>query len=304
MLGIKDKIADIFNYYTPPKFNLNYDYIKQEEYRNFLMDNGYVVVKNIVNEDQINTITEAFKILSAHKNFYEVEGFITSANYGFEIQKHIHQELSKVNHGLLDKLFHMDKIYHDLLNVLVIKFNKDKKEFYAHQDIPLVDEFLSPTVFAWIPTTEINEENGALLVLPKSHKYFRWQRTHDQSESPLKKLRDEILKHMIPIYIEKGDLILFDNSLIHASLPNLSGKTRIAMNTGIAPNIYPLIHYQRITNDKKNIEKYVVDENFWHEGHYGIPDSVPEKYHPAVIEKIKYSSIISKSNFIDILNKN
>jgi ectoine hydroxylase-related dioxygenase (phytanoyl-CoA dioxygenase family) len=304
MLGLKDRIANIFHHYSPAAVDLRYDYFKNPDDRDFISENGYVVIRNVVDMDSIDVILESYKKLSAHENFYEVDGFITSANYGFDIQKHIHQDLRKVNQDILDKIFFTDKIYHDLLNVLVIKFNKDKKEFYAHQDIPLVDELQASTVFAWIPTTEINDKNGALLVLPKSHKWFRWQRTHDQSESPLKNLRDEILKFMIPIHLNKGDLVLFDNSLVHASLPNFTNDTRIAMNTGIASKNFPLIHYQRINNNNKYIEKYTVDESFWLEGHYGIPDSVPERYHPAVIEKIRYSHYISKSNFIDIVGGN
>lgn len=287
--------------YKPEKFNLSNNHFKYYEHQKSYTENGYVVIKDIVSDEAVKLILKVFTMLKEHKNYHEAEGFITSANYGFEIQKHLHQELIKVNTEILEKIFHIDKIYHDLLNVLVIKFNKDKKEFYAHQDIPLVEENLASTTYAWIPTTDINDQNGALLVLPKSHKWFRWQRTHDQSYSPLKNIREEVLNYMEPIYINKGDLILFDNSLIHASAPNFSNEVRIAMNTGIAPKNFDLIHYQRIENNQKEIEKYLIDEDFWLQGHYLNPHQVPEKYHPATIEQYKYQGNISKSNFIDII---
>ncbi|HNL81961.1 MAG TPA: phytanoyl-CoA dioxygenase family protein [Chitinophagaceae bacterium] len=300
-MSIIQNLRNKFYKYKPVEYNFSYHHFKNEEQRMFYAENGYVVIKDIVSDYAIDIILKVFDILKTHKDYYEVDGFITSANYGFDIQKHLHQELRKVNSEILNKIFDVDKIYYDLLNVLVIKFNKDKKEFYAHQDIPLVEETLAPTTYAWIPTTDINDQNGALLVLPKSHKWFRWQRTHDQSYSPLKNIREEVLNYMKPIYLNKGDLILFDNSLIHASAPNFSNEIRVAMNTGIAPNNFDLIHYQKIENNQNKIGKYRIDEDFWLQGHYLNSNQVPQKYCPATIEQYKYQGNISKSNFIDII---
>lgn len=294
-------IKDIFFKYKPIRYKFAYNHFLNSEERSFYEENGYVVIKNIVTDDAIQIINDAYTILKSYKGYYEVDGFITSANYGYEIQQHIHDKLSEVNNIILPKLFNTNQIYSGLLNVLVIKFNKDRKEFYAHQDIPLVEETVAPTTYAWIPTTDINEHNGALLVLPKSHKWFRWQRTHDQSFSPLQTIRDSLIEFMIPLYISKGDLILFDNSLIHASAPNLTNETRIAMNTGIAPSEFNLVHYQKIENNVNEIKKYFVDTNFWLDGHYLNPSSVPDKYCPPQIEKYRYKGEISKSRFIDIM---
>lgn len=304
MVSFVEKIESFFSTYNPEMYDFDYDFVVQPDIKMQLKNNGFAVVKNVVSENEIQIIWNAFDLLSKSKSFYEVDGFITSANYGFEIQKEIHQVLKEVNAGILDKFFLKEKIYHDLLNVLVIKFNKDKNEFYPHQDIPLIDEASGPTIFAWIPTTDITEINGALMVLPGSHKWFRWQRTHAQVESPLKNVRNEIFKMMVPVYVNKGDLILFDNSLLHASAPNLSHDTRVAMNTGFAPNQFPLIHYQRIAGDNKKIEKYTVDEDFWLKGYYLDPNSVPACYHPPVVEKIKHSNYLSKRNFMNVLKRN
>lgn len=296
-------IQNSFSNYLPSPISISYNHFKDDYVRKSYNENGYVIIRNIVTEQSIEIIKETYQKLNHHKDFYTADGFITSANYGFDIQHQLHRDLMKVNEDILPKIFDMDKIYHDLLNVLVIKFTKDKKEFYAHQDIALIDELQGPTTFAWIPASDISEQNGALLVLPKSHKWFRWQRTHDQSESPLKNLRDEILKHMIPLYLNKGDLVLFDNSLVHASLPNFTNEIRVAMNTGIAPKDFDLIHYQRIKDNIKQIEKYQINEAFWLNGHYENPNTVPLQYHPPVIEDLRYPYYLSKKNFKTIIDK-
>lgn len=285
-------------------YDFDLDYFNNESYKLFFKENGYVIIKNVVSEQAINKILEAYQLLIQHKDFYEVDGFITSANYGFDIQFPVHQILKDVNKEVLPKIFDTNKIYHNLLNVLVLKFCKDKKEFFPHQDVPLIEENKGHTIFAWIPTEDINENNGSLLVLPKSHKYFRWQHTHDQTHSPLKNLHNEMLKDMTPIFLKKGDLVLFDNALIHASLPNKTDKVRIAMNTGVAINEMPLINYKIIANKKNYIEKYIIDEEFWQKGNFLNPDYVPEKYFPPVIEKIKRIKLYTKKEFLKYFTSN
>lgn len=297
--NIKDKLST----YKPVDYKLSYDYFINVEQRLFYEENGYVVVKDIVSEEAIQVILDAFNELKEYEAYYEVDGFITSANYGYEIQNQLHKKLSLVNEIILPKLFYDNKIYKNLLNILVLKFCKEKKELFAHQDAPLVDETEAPTTCLWIPTVNINTQNGALMVLPKSHKYFRWQRIHDQEDSPLSNLKEQMLDYMIPLYINKGDLIIFDNSLIHASAPNLTNEIRVAMTTTVAPNNYKLVHYCKSENNRK-IKKYYIDESFWKEGCYMNPSLIPEKYHAPIIEEYRYQGKISKSNFINIISKN
>jgi len=282
---------------------LDADFFLDDQDRRFFNENGYLIVKEVVSKTSIDYILEAYKQLSQYEGFYESDGFITSANYGIAIQQEIHRLLSRVSLDVLPRIFDINKIHYNLLNVLVLKFCKDKKEFFPHQDVPLVEESKGNTIFAWIPTTDIDDKNGCLLVLPGSHKYFRWQRTHDQGNSPLKNIHDEILKHMIPVYLSKGDLVLFDNSLIHASAPNRTNEVRIAMNTGIAPKRLPLINYKVIDKDKKHIEKFYIDEKFWHDGMYIDPHYVPERYHPAVKERILRTGYFTVDEFRRMIKK-
>lgn len=286
---------------TKSEVKLDFSFFLNDTHKEFFEQNGYLVIKSVVDESAITHIISAYELLSKHEDFYEADGFITSANYGKAAQELVHKELSEAIKGIIPKLFDTNKIYYNLLNVLVLKFNKDKKEFFPHQDVPYVDESLGCTIFAWIPTEDINEKNGSILVLPKSHKNFRWQRTHDQSFSPLKNLHDEFLKRMIPVYLNKGDLLLFDNSLIHASSPNSTDKIRIALNTGIASRKNPLIHYRLISKSPKYIEKFNIDEDFWLSGDYITPDIVPDKYGKPIREKIRRTRYFTLHEFNKIL---
>jgi len=299
-----DAIRNLFNKEVSRYHSYDFDlsFFRNESDRIFFRENGYVVVKDIVSDDSIQTIKKAYNLLIKHKDFYPVDGFITSANYGLDIQSKIHNILLSVNQDILPKIYDVKTIHHSLLNFLVLKFCKDKEKFFPHQDAPFVEEDKGASVLSWIPTEDMNEKNGSLLVLPKSHKYFRWQHTHNQQQSPLSKLHSEILKKMTPVYLKKGDLILFDNALIHASMPNLTNNVRIAANTGVASKKYDLVHYRNLPNKSKKIEKFIIDEDFWLSGNYMTPDIVPEKYGNPVVENIKRTKKYSLREFNKIMS--
>lgn len=300
MSSLFENIFKLFYYYNPKVYDFNYDFIFNSEVQYKLKHEGYAVVKNIVPDSSIEIIKEAYDMLSKSEHFYVVNGFIASASYGHAIHKDVHNLLSKVNNQILGKIIYKDKLYYDLINILALKFNNDPVGLFPHQDMGLIDESEGPSFFAWIPTEDITNENGAMLVLPRSHKWFRWQKTHNQLFTPFRNIQDEILKWMMPVYMDKGDVLIFDNSLLHASMPNNSNKVRICMNTSFAPNKFPLVNYQIVKNNDSKVYKYMVDETFY-KNFYINPNEVPDKYHPPVIEKLRTRKIITKSNFIDII---
>ena len=188
------------NVYLPQTRNLNHDYILEENTQHFYKKNGYAIIKNIVSNETIEMIKNTYNKITKMPAFYEADSFIASPNYGKEIQSFVQKELSLVTEIIIPEIFDINKIDFNILNILVLKFNKTNDSLFPHQDAPMLDEAIAPTTFLWIPISDINNKNGSLLVLPGSHKWANWQRTHNQHESPLKKHRKTILKHMIPVY--------------------------------------------------------------------------------------------------------
>jgi hypothetical protein len=284
-----EKLKSIFKKepILPRNFDFDLSFFLNESHKQAFETNGYTIVNNVVSEIAIQKILAAYQLLSIHKDFYPAEGFITSANYGKDVQIKVHKVLSDVTLEILPLIFDLNKVHYNLLNTLVLKFCKDTSSFFPHQDVSFVEENKGVTILAWIPTENIDQSNGSLLVLPKSHQPFRWQHTHDQTNSPLSHLKNDILKDMIPVYLNKGDLVLFDNTLIHASSPNKTNEVRIVMNTGLASKTHELIHYKILPHHPTQIEKFKIDEDFWHSGNFMTPNSVPEKYGRPIIEKIR-----------------
>lgn len=300
----KSYILNKLNFFIPEDRNISYDHFLHTEHKEFYKENGYVIIKNIVSDEAIEIIINAYNKMAAMTDFYISDNFIASPNYGKNVQDFVQNELKKANQLIIPKIFKVDNIITDLLNILVLKFANCKHTLLPHQDISMVDEYMAPTTFLWVPTRDIDNTNGSLSVLSKSHKWATWQRTHSQFESPIKKNINFILEKMIPLHVNKGDLILFDSALIHASSPNLSNEIRISMNTSVVPKGFNLIHYFKDnTISKSKIYKFNIDTDFWHQALYTNPHHVPEKYFPPIKERLTCNFQLSKFNINYLINK-
>ncbi|MBK8672730.1 MAG: phytanoyl-CoA dioxygenase family protein [Bacteroidetes bacterium] len=144
-----------------------------------------------------------------------------------------------------------------------MKPSSKSSDLNPHQDSPIVDERNYYAVFVWVALCDINEKNGALQVLPKSHLWGNFQRSLNV-KWPFEKFTQLLKDEMKPIYLNKGDIILFDSALIHSSLPNLSDKPRIAFNTAILPKNHQQVHYYKDKDTPKGkVEQYYITQEFY-----------------------------------------
>lgn len=90
------------------------------------------------------------------------------------------------------------------------------------------------TVFCWCALEDMREENGVMQVLPGSHKLFPIMPMYGQ-EPYFLRAWDSIAERMESVYLEAGEAMLFDESLIHASYPNTTGDHRFALATHCIP---------------------------------------------------------------------
>ena len=81
-------------------------------------------------------------------------------------------------------------------------------ELNPHQDAPVIDETIDNGLFVWIPLCDINEQNGAIYVLPGSH---LWQ-NHQRSLNVKWVFEKHILKHygsIVRQYIFRREMHLY-----------------------------------------------------------------------------------------------
>ncbi|RSM64121.1 phytanoyl-CoA dioxygenase [Actinoplanes sp. ATCC 53533] len=77
---------------------------------------------------------------------------------------------------------------------------------------------------AWMALDEADEENGCLMVVPGSH---RWQILCTEKADTTVSFTDVTVpvparEQAIPVPLEPGDVLFFNGSLVHGSMPNVS----------------------------------------------------------------------------------
>jgi len=100
----------------------------------------------------------------------------------------------------------------------------------VHQDMSLIDESRFTGINIWVPLVDLTVQNGALFVLPGSHRLFPTYRGSSIPEF-FAPVMEDMIDYLEPVIIKAGEAVFFDQSIIHFSPPNYSDKIRIVTNT-------------------------------------------------------------------------
>lgn len=141
----------------------------------------------------------------------------------------------------------------------VVKPGNGKGILQAHQDWNLVDETKARSYNLWIPLVDVNENNGAVCVLPQSHAKQTTYRGPN-IPSPFKNIEQELWPYLTTLSMNAGEALLYDHALLHGSPPNKSKTERLGIVIGI---IHEGVKMQIYGNDNENIKSYACDENFF-----------------------------------------
>lgn len=117
-----------------------------------------------------------------------------------------------------------------VLGAFIVKNPSADSGMCVHQDMSLVDESRFTGINIWVPLIDLTVKNGALFVLPGSHRVFPTYRGSTIPEF-FQEVNNEILDYLKPIEIKAGQAVFFDQSIIHFSPPNFSEDVRIVTNT-------------------------------------------------------------------------
>lgn len=194
-----------------------------EEYQKTFDEQGFVIVP-FISAQTIENLSTIYK--DCYPN--GVEGFFstTFANNVAHREK-VNRSIKEECLGRLNELFVDYKIF---FSSFIVKAPGKKSELIMHQDMTLVDESQFAGINVWSPMIDLNNTNGAIEVLPKSHRFFK---TYRGSSIPdiYDNVVEEVRSILIPQYLKAGEAIIFDQSIIHYSPPNLSEVERPVINT-------------------------------------------------------------------------
>ncbi len=267
------KILEQFEY-TPPIFNkieliekINKKQsmkplFKDPESESFFQKNGFIKLAGI---DQ-----DAVKEL---KTYYESLNFKDELGYGFHIS------MDQDNKSLVQES--MKKIFDTVLPQVEHLFEDAKahtcsfvvKEFHpqgivpAHQDWTFVEnEQAHCSVSLWIPLVDVNTDNGALGVIKGSQHFSDYLRPSPSPEvkNPLGDAMFSLFPYFDIIDMKAGEALAFNNKTFHASPPNTTKETRLAVGIGFTQKEAKLRHYYLKPNGKEDtVIEYEIDKEFF-----------------------------------------
>ncbi|WP_374794581.1 phytanoyl-CoA dioxygenase family protein [Aerosakkonema funiforme] len=225
-------------------------------------ENGYAVI-DLLDETEVKNLLKFYDKYSPSKDPSHPNIIATMTASDLSYRRMTTQEIKNCFSPKLANLF---PDYRAVMCNFVAKNPHGLGEMLIHQDPSLVDETSIKSFGVWCPLIDVNEQNGCLQVVKKSHllnSQFRPLFTFagfPYSQAILSLLK---LDYLTSIPMKAGQAIIYDRRLLHGSPPNSSNMERVAVVFSLVPeNILPHFCY-RETSTSSKIELFEVGDEFY-----------------------------------------
>jgi hypothetical protein len=231
--------------------------LKDKQTKEELFEIGFSISGNI-GETKINQLRRTFESLH---DFKQPEGGMFYSLYSNDLayRNLVNKELISILQFDYDNLF---ENYKTVINSFIVKLPGPKSDFTLHQDSTGLDEYKYSPLSVWIPLQDTSLKNGTICVIPKTHGFFHPYRGISFA-SPFKNYEDVLRKFLFPIELKAGDILLFDNRLVHYSHLNQGQYPRIVVMSGIFPKEAEIISvFKDESEENSPLEIYKQSEDF------------------------------------------
>ncbi len=131
---------------------------------------------------------------------------------------------------------------------------------HPHQDWNIVDEDKFRSFNIWVPLVDLKMDNGAIRVLPESHTWLKTYRSANIS-SAYEPVNDLLWQVMTTLFMRKGEALIYDHRLLHASGENQTNEIRLAAVYGIIPKGAQMMYYHKA--DDNTVEVFESNPDFF-----------------------------------------
>ena len=220
---------------------------------------GFLVIPSFLNPEEVQHMDRLFDEL--HPNLPESSFFAGVYSSDFEYKKRVSEEVKVVYKRTYENTF-ID--YTPFGGAFLHKISAPDSYLFVHQDWTVVEEKKHVALNIWVPLCDITPDNGPLMVLPGSQydaynvlraPTMRFFFDHDANA---------VIDQLEPLIVKAGDAVVLNQSLIHYSPPNVSGKIRKAITAGMKTKDAQMIfHYKDQNSQDDSIEKFEMDDDFF-----------------------------------------
>lgn len=216
--------------------------------------NGYVII-DYYNQEEVQYLLNLYKELHPvdEKGFFP-STFSKDKNYRITAD----QQIRKVGSRSMEQYLTDYKV---VCGSFIVKSPGEDSIMDVHQDMTLVDESEFTGINIWCPLVDIKEDNGLLYALPGSHRIFPTYRG-PSIPTIYQNVYEEVRNYSVPLFLKAGQAVVFDQSILHWSKPNLSNQVRPVTNTYFTNNEarFQICYFDKSIHGK--VEIFSQDETF------------------------------------------
>ena len=229
--------------------------INEHPYNEELSEIGYSIFETL-DEQIVSELYDFYHNIQSP----QLSGFHPSMFWeDVELKKNISNKICSVLQNWVDETF---PDYDILYGNFMVKEPGENSIMKIHQDWSYVEEAQYQSFALWFPLIDLNQQNGALSMIPRSHQFDN----HDRGPGvhcPFYENEEFLIKNFgKSLYLKKGQLVVWEHHLLHYSPPNVSKNTRIAVTAIIVPKNIPVYHYFK--NEEKNLlEQFEIEPDFY-----------------------------------------
>lgn len=162
-----------------------------------------------------------------------------------------------------------------------------------HQDWTVVDEEKYCSVTCWVPLQDTSIENGAIQVIPGSHKFSSALRSPSLPIS-FNEIYEDLKPYLKTLKLKAGEALIFNHALMHASHPNLTETNRVAVTYGFTYEEAQLAMYYF---NKGKVKQYLMPDNMF----IDYPNIREEAKIGTLSREFEY--VVPKLNLVDFIKE-
>jgi len=236
---------------------IKHTFFRNPEIADQLHEEGYYVA-DFLKERERALLNEVYE---KHHRLEDQKGGVFFGIFSKDVayRKQVHNSINQILQETFNQWF---KDYKSAVNTFVIKVPGKASQVPIHQDGAAIDESVYSSINIWIPLQEINETNGALHVIPRSHYIFLPYRC--ATVEPIQKnIDNDLYRYFKPIYLKPGQVLFFDSRMFHYSPPNLSEQNRVIVVCRICPVEAKIVaYYKEPGNPLSNVEMWRCPDDY------------------------------------------
>lgn len=229
---------------------------KEEQHQASFEKNGFVILP-FYTPEEIKELEAVYHTLHP----VDEKGFFPSTFSQDKSYRHqADSEIRRIGNRSIEKYCHNIKV---VFGAFIVKSPGPESGMCVHQDMSLVDESRFTGINIWVPLVDLTIENGALFVLPGSHRLFPTYRGSSIPEF-FAPVMDDMIDFLQPVLVKAGQAVFFDQSIIHFSPPNYSSKIRIVTNTYFThqSSEYRTYYWNKELHGSQQLEAFAQDNDF------------------------------------------